>query len=127
MADGKIRNFGGLLQNLEDGKLIADLGVELEGLNAKLLRETQGGGKAKGELRLTLKLAADGAGIVQIDGEITVKAPKPARQRSVMWMTKEGSLATENPRQTKLPLREVAPPPAEQREAPIAATDARSV
>lgn len=110
MADAQIRHFGGLLQTLEDGQLMNDLGDKLAELNGKLQRHAAAMGKAKGELRLTLKMAADGQGIVQIDGEIVTKEPKPARSRSVLWLSKEGNLTPENPRQTKLALREVSKP-----------------
>jgi hypothetical protein len=107
MGDATIRNFGGLLQHLEDGQLLSDLGDKLDELNLKLVKQAEAIGVAKGELRLTIKLKADGHGIVEADSSIDMKEPKPARMRSVLWLTKAGKLVAENPKQTKLPLREV--------------------
>lgn len=103
----ELRGFGLLIQQLEDGQLVDDLGTKLQELNTKLARQAAARGKAKGELILKLKLSADEGGTVQIDGEITMKEPKPARQRTVLWLAKGDVLATENPRQVKLPLKEV--------------------
>jgi hypothetical protein len=113
---GNIKSYGLLLQNLEDGQLLNDLTDKLVELNGKLAKQSAAVGKAKGELTLKIKLASDQGGTVQIDAEITMKEPKPPRARSVLWMAKDNNLANENPRQTKLPLRE-APKPKEAREA----------
>jgi hypothetical protein len=109
MADGgNVRGFGQLLQSLEDGQLLVDLGDKLQEMNDKLAKQADNVGKAKGELTLKLKLTCDSqGGTVMIDSEIVVKEPKAPRGRSVFWMAKGNILANENPRQTKLPLREV--------------------
>ena len=112
MADSSIRTFGGLLQSLEDGQLLVDLGEKLTELNAKISRQAEATGKAKGEIRLIVKLAADDSGIVQIDTDIVCKEPKSPRRKTVMWIGKDNALCGENPKQTKLPLREVAAPKA---------------
>ena len=59
-----------------------------------------------------LKLSGDQGGTVFIDAEIATKEPKLARARTVTWVTKSGDLSMENPKQTKLPLREVRAPEA---------------
>ena len=107
MADNSIRSFGALIQSLEDGQLVSDLGDQLQALNEKLARVAESTGKAKGELHLKLKLSADAGGTVQLDAEIVCKEPKAGRARSVLWLTKDNNLSGENPKQTKLPLREV--------------------
>lgn len=108
----ELRSFGQVLQSLEDGQLVDDLSIAIRDLNAKLQRQAEAQGKAKGELVLKIKLQADAGGTVQVDGEIVTKEPKPARARSVMWLTKDGNLSADNPRQTKLPLREIKAPEA---------------
>ena len=105
--DGNLRGFGQLLQNLEDGQLLVDLGDKLQRLNDELSKQAENVGKAKGELTLKLKLSCDQGGTVMIDSDIVVKEPKAPRARTVCWMTKGNVLANENPKQTKLPLREV--------------------
>jgi len=104
----QLRNFGQVLQSLEDGQLIADLTDKLQELNGKLARQAEARGKAKGEIVLKLKLLADEGGTVQIDGEIVCKEPKAARARSVLWLTKENTLAGSNPKQMSLPVRDVS-------------------
>lgn len=90
-GDGNIRSFGALIQNLEDGQLLNDLGQLLNDLgdkllelNGKLAKQSAIVGKAKGELTLNIKLAADQGGAVQVDAEITMKEPKSPRARSVL-------------------------------------------
>lgn len=101
------RSYAVLLSSLEDGQLLVDLSTKLHELNNKLALAAENVGKAKGELTLKLKLSADAGGTVQVDGEILCKEPKPGRARSVLWLSKGNNLVSENPRQTKLPLREV--------------------
>jgi hypothetical protein len=107
-----IRNFGQLLQGLEGGQLLVDLGDKLAELNGKLVRVAGAQGKAKGELVLKVKLNADAGGTVQIDAEITCKEPKLVRERTVLWLTQDAILTPDNPKQVKLALREVAAPKA---------------
>lgn len=103
----EIRGFGHLLQDLEGGQLMSDLGDKLQELNWKILRCADAQGKAKGELILKVKLNADHGGAVNVDAEIAIKEPKLTRERTVLWLTKDATLTGDNPKQTKLPLREV--------------------
>ena len=107
-----IRSFGGLLQALEGGQLLADMGDKLQELNGKLTRVAEAQGKAKGELVLRVKFSADSGGTVQLDAEFSIKEPKLVRERTVLWLTKDATLTGDNPKQAKLPLREVAGPKA---------------
>jgi hypothetical protein len=110
--EGEQRLFAGLVGNLEDGQLANDLGDALHRLNLQILKQAEAVGKAKSEITLKLKLSADSGGTVQIDADFKVKEPQPVRARSVHWLSKEGHLCTSNPKQTKLPLREVPRAPA---------------
>lgn len=104
-TDEGARSFSTLVNSLEEGQLLSDLTGKLHELNKKLSAHAVGvNGKAKGELVLKLKLCADEMGTVEIDSEIELTEPKPRRSRSIMWLTKQGNLTQENPRQTKLPL-----------------------
>ena len=107
MSDGELRSFALMLGHLEDGQILVDLSEKLQQLNLALIKQAEAVGKAKGTLTLTLKFGADDGGTVQIDADIKIKEPQPVRARTVTWMTKAGQLATSNPRQTKLALREV--------------------
>jgi hypothetical protein len=124
--EGNVRSAGTLLQSLEDGQLLEDLSTEILDLNSKLANHAEAVGKAKGEVRLTLKFTADQGGTVTVDADITVKDPRSLRARSVLWMTKGGHLSSENPKQTKLPLREISLPK-ETRDVAVAPPATRSV
>jgi hypothetical protein len=108
MADEPmVRGFGPMLAGLEDGQLHTDLSNGMADLMVKVQRQAETAGKARGKLVLELKLEADQFGVVTIDGVIKVTEPKPARQRSVRWLNEQGQLVSENPKQQKLPLRDV--------------------
>lgn len=103
-----LRGFGALLQNLEEGQLINDAGDALSDLNRKLARISEAQGKAKGTLTIILNLEAE-KGVVEVTGKISVKDPVLARDRTVLFLTKDG-LQVDNPKQAKLALREVPKP-----------------
>jgi hypothetical protein len=109
MSDAKVRTFGRLLASLEDGELESEATHKLARLTLELIKQAENQGKAKGELTLKLKLSADSGGTVTIDGAVDTKEPKPLRARTHLWLDKTGALLNENPKQTKLPLREVGP------------------
>jgi hypothetical protein len=106
-TDEGARSFAVILAGLEDGQLLIDLSAKQVDLNTKLAAAAAIVGKAKGEIHLKLKLCADAGGSVEVFGEIVVKEPKALRYRSVLWMSKGHNLIADNPKQTKLPLRDV--------------------
>lgn len=101
------RGFGVLLSQIGDGDLQAELSGALHRLNMLLAEHADSHDKATGYLTLKLKITHESNGLVSIDGDVAVKEPKPVRARSVFWTDKTGNLTIENPRQQKLPLREV--------------------
>jgi len=120
------RSFLVTLAALEDGQLAADLTAKQHDLAKKLAAGAAVAGRAKGSLSLRLTLNVDAGGTVQIDGEIVVKEPKTLRSRTVMWLSKGDNLVAENPKQIRLPLREV-PAPGPARDVPAAHDAPRSV
>ncbi len=109
-SDEGVRDFGVFLTHIDDGTLHEDAGRDLQRLAAKLSDHVaQHGGKAKGTLTLTVNLTALANGTVDVVADVKVKEPKAVRARSVFWLTKGNNLSHENPRQQKLPLREVPP------------------
>jgi len=104
------RNFAALLAHLDDGGVHEELGEAVQKLTNDLtsLVETMGA-DAKGSITIVLSLAARRNGTVDVGAEVKVKTPKPKRANTLFWPTKSGNLSPENPRQGKLPLREVAP------------------
>lgn len=62
---------------------------------------------------LTLKIAVkpSTAGAMAVKAEVSVTKPKGLPAESLLWATPEGNLMAEDPRQTKLELKQVAPEP----------------
>lgn len=121
------RGFAVMLQQVHDGELHGELSAELQKLVALLgEHSTKFQRPAKGAISLTLNITAVGH-TVEVVGDVKVKAPKTPRPRSVFWRTDGGNLSVENPRQTKLPLREVPPGPTVMRELAPEAAAPRSI
>lgn len=119
------RDFSRILMLLDEGVAHCTLSEELQ----KLTRAVQTQAKARskkvaGTLSLTLQLACDETGVVSIAYDVARKDPKPKRSQTLLWITKGGNLTEHNPRQQRLPLREVTGGQAAAREiddAPMAA------
>lgn len=110
-GDEGARSFGHFLQQIDDGSFHGDLSEELRKACKALEDHVERYQRdAKGTLILTISLQALRNGTVQVDGDFKTKLPKEHRRGAVFWVTKGGNLSVENPRQQKLPLREVAPP-----------------
>jgi hypothetical protein len=101
------RGFAVILQQINEGTLHAELSEELQRLSKVLEAHANETGKAKGTLTLKLALEVDHLGVARIFPEVVVKEPKPLRGAAVFWLDKASNLLPENPKQTKLPLREV--------------------
>lgn len=112
MAEKKLeeapRSFGVFLRTLNEGECEADLSREMNELLAKLraLAE-EDNGSAKGSLVLTLNFEVDVKDQCEIGYFIKTKEPTPTRHKANVWLNKSGNVVFENPRQQKLPLREV--------------------
>lgn len=109
-VDEGARSFAVLLQNLGEGTFHAEASEVLHELCKKLQDHAVDFGKAKGTLTVTLAVEIDREGVVTVDPDVKTKAPKPARKRGRYWLTAGGNLSPENPKQQKLPLREVPAP-----------------
>ena len=121
------RSFAVMLQSIDEGSLHTELSDSLQKMNGELHDlAVSAGGKAKGTLTLTLNVAVEANGIVSLDSDVKTKVPKPKRARAVFWLTKGNNLSPENPRQQRLPLREV-PPTEKPRDLPSAGHTTRSV
>lgn len=108
--DEGARDFALFLRHIDDGAIHEEASAELHALATKLSRHVDThGGKAKGQLTVTLNLTALPNGTVDVLADVKVKEPKVVRPRSVFWFTKGNNLSPDNPRQQKLALREVPP------------------
>lgn len=103
------RGFAVLVQQLSDGDCHAEASLALHKLGKALLREAHAQRRpVKGELTLKLSLACDARGVVSVAYDVKRKEPAPARPTATLWLTDQGNLSVDNPRQTKLGLREVS-------------------
>lgn len=103
------RGFAHVLGHIGEGELSIEIAKQQQRLvNALTDHAYTYQAKAKGSLTLALSYVAEPDGTVRILGEVKIKEPKPKARGALFWATKQGNLLAENPRQTKLPLREVA-------------------
>jgi hypothetical protein len=106
-----IRPFEAWFRQVDEGALHAEASDEAHRLFAELEDHAlASNAKAKGKLTITIDVTASPKGTISVVGNVTRKAPKKKTGESIFWLTKGRNLTAENPRQTKLPLREVPPP-----------------
>lgn len=102
------RAFAVLLQQIGDGELHDELGLRMQELVATVSQfSDRFQREGKGTLTLVLGVTALGNGTITIAGDIKTKTPSAKRAGSVFFRTPGNNLSVENPRQQKLPLREV--------------------
>ncbi|MCL2726307.1 MAG: hypothetical protein FWD69_17945 [Polyangiaceae bacterium] len=122
------RSFAVFLQQIEDGAFHAEISSELRALSVKLDEHvTTYGVDAKGSLTITISLAAMRNGTIAAIGDVKKKEPKAKRAGGVFWLTKGKNLTLENPRQQKLPLREVPANNDRVRDLPVDARTTRQI
>jgi len=64
-----------------------------------------------GTLTLKVSIKPSTAGALAVKAEVSITKPKGLPPESLLWATPDGNLIAEDPRQTKLDLREVTPEP----------------
>lgn len=103
------RDFSRVLMLLDEGVAHAQLSEELHALAKAVTAQGKARNKTvAGAITLTLRLATDETGVIEVAYDISRKDPKPKRSTSLFWTTKGGNLTEHNPRQQSLPgLREV--------------------
>ena len=87
-----------LIGALEDGELADAFRTELTETLSALNEHAGPKGKATGSVDLKLNLRVE-AGVVTITSDLKSKRPKEERRASMFWVTEEGHLSTEHPRQ----------------------------
>jgi hypothetical protein len=108
------RGFAPFLQQVDDGELHLEVSKTTQELIGDLYayaNKYQRDGK--GTLTLTLNFAVHGNGGISVVGDVKTKKPKTPRAPSMFFRTPGNNLSLENPRQTKLPLREVPAAPSD--------------
>lgn len=120
------RSFTVFLAQCEDGQLNAELSAQLQRLATTMARHAEHYGAAKGTFSLALSLSMDAMGTTRVKADFKTKEPKAGRLDSTFWLNPSHNFVNENPKQTKLALREV-PAPGPARDVGIAERDAKGV
>ncbi|MFO1156642.1 MAG: hypothetical protein U1E43_07695 [Rhodospirillales bacterium] len=108
MSDAPLRAFATFLGAVEDGRLADDLTEALAAIVADLADHARElGGRPSARLAITLDFKLDRE-LVEVSAELKTTLPKRPRGRSVFWPTPDNHLSRHNPRQHKLPLRDVS-------------------
>lgn len=110
-----IRPFADVLQELQGGRTHNDLSEALHDLTTAVREH----GKA-GSIQLTIKIdpVSKGDGTtVTVTSTVASKTPKAEPKKSIFFLSDDGNLQRDDPRQLHLPLREVTLPEAPIREA----------
>ena len=99
------RPFNDLLREHRSGMTHNELSDALNELVAAVAEE-----KRAGSLTFTVSIKPYGKdGALEVAAEVKVKLPKKTPGSSIFYVSPENNLLREDPRQTKMELREVAP------------------
>lgn len=108
MAEEKIPGFAGLMQRLDEGAILAECSDELRRVTLELSELADAtNSPRKGTLTLVLSITARPNATVDVHAEVKAKTPRAPRAGSTFWATAGGGLSAANPRQDRLPIRDV--------------------
>ena len=96
--DPEIRPFGQILAELGEGSTV----IELSEAMWDLIQRVQDTGKA-GSVSLTINVALNGVGRVEVRDEVRVKLPEYARPTTSFFIDKHGNASRRNPDQPEIP------------------------
>lgn len=106
------RSFARFLEQVCDGEAHTEASAKFHELVQKLEKEAEGRGRATGKITISLAVALDERGKADIAFDVSTKEPKKEHGKGVAWLTPGGNFTFSNPRQQKLPLRDVSTEPA---------------
>jgi|GEM_PF-4500936 len=105
MSDKKA--FTNFLAGLAGGDVAIRLTEDLEKMHTALVEQVnENHSAAKGSITIKLDFKADVQGVVNIDCDVKCKEPRTGTGTTVRWLSDSG-FGSEDPRQTRLPLRSV--------------------
>jgi hypothetical protein len=108
MDQHMVRDFGVLLSQLSGGELRDEVNEEVARVMATLYERalaTQQTAKGKVTLEMSFEVAKNG--LTTILGDVKTKLPTPLREADHFYTDAEGGFSKSDPRQMKLPIREV--------------------
>ena len=98
VTDPTIRPFSAVLHELGEGSTESELGEAFW----DLLQRVQDTGKA-GSITLTIKVAGDGRGRVQVLDEVKLRLPEYNRPQTSFFIDKHGNASRRDPNQPEIP------------------------
>lgn len=90
-----------MIGSLERGDFAADLSAEIRKILPELQEIAGDRGRATGTVALTFKFSVKGE-TVEIEADLSSKTPKKQRASSTFFLTKNGELSDEHPRQNEM-------------------------
>lgn len=107
-VDEGARSFTRVLDQMSYGDTVPELSIELRELCSKLLGQARRHeAPAKGSMTLTIDIVVAPRGEMQLAMTTKNTVKKPKAVMSSAWLTEQGNVSFENPRQQSLALREV--------------------
>ena len=105
------RSFTRFMDLLDDGRAVPVISQQLQKLLVELKEQAEKNNTDKRGL-LVLKLAFEVNEVGQVDVvyQCDTKAPTEKHGRSVYWLTEGANITADNPKQQRLPLRDVPAP-----------------
>lgn len=97
-----MRSIADVLRDLTGGQTYDELNAALAEVVGAVTKT-----RKAGEVSLKLKIKANGESSVMITDEIKTKVPQDTRGETLFFTTANGDLIRDDPRQSKLPLREI--------------------
>lgn len=98
----KLRDATQIIASLEDGELAPDLSAEIQAVLDACKDSPGQKRKVVGEVNLKLKFEVDGIN-TKISADVSKKLPKKTRSASYYFLTEDGALSTDHPKQEQLP------------------------
>lgn len=90
---------------IDGGDFVAEIDEKLHELNVACLTFNK-----KGEMKVSIKLDPAGQSQIEIDTDVTIKAPKEKKHPTLLYISTQGQLLSRHPDQMELNLRTVAKP-----------------
>lgn len=107
--DTNPRSFNHFFATLDSEQAHATASDELHLLTKAVRDEAMARhGRVSGKLSISIDIACDEVGLVEVTYDVKRKDPKRRTSKSVLWIDKKGHLVRNDPRQQSLPLREVS-------------------
>lgn len=108
MSATELRTIDQILALADGGDFLSDLLEQHQQLMLDMVNHRlEYGGKSSGSVAINIKYELSKHGDLRMTATHDIKAPKPPAASGVAWMTDNGHLTPENPRQMKLGVRDV--------------------